>query len=187
MSSSSSSTSSPLSSGTSIASYCRVFVRLIVDVFHLEDKSSRAVTRSAALLARELYSQLLQEAHNLATAISGTNDFSGSGSVNGRSSSSTTDIPFAVALISSDEELLLATLQNQSTIDDPTTIARCREAVSIREQADKEGIFVAANLLIEERNKLKELPELFRNMTGNTNRDGDNGRIFHLNPVETLE
>ena len=187
MSSSSSSTSSPLSSGTSIASYCRVFVRLIVDVFHLEDKSSRAVTRSAALLARELYSQLLQEAHNLATALSGTNDFSGSGSVNGRSSSSTTDIPFAVALISSDEELLLATLQNQSTIDDPTTIARCREAVSIREQADKEGIFVAANLLIEERNKLKELPELFRNMTSNTNRDGDNGRIFHLNPVETLE
>ena len=187
MSSSSSSTSSPLSSGTSIASYCRVFVRLIVDVFHLEDKSSRAVTRSAALLARELYSQLLQEAHNLATAISGTNDFSGSGSVNGRSSSSTTDIPFAVALISSDEELLLATLQNQSTIDDPTTIARCREAVSIREQADKEGIFVAANLLVEERNKLKELPELFRNMTSNTNRDGDNGRIFHLNPVETLE
>jgi hypothetical protein len=187
--------SSSSSSGTSIASYCKVFVRLIVEVFHLEDKSSRAVTRSAALLARELYSQLLQEAQNLATAISGTNHFGGGGgggAVNGRSSSSTSDIPFAVALISSDEELLLATLQRQfaleveSTVDDPTTIARCREAVSIREQADTEGIFIAANLLIEERNKLNELPEIFRNMTSSTNRDG-NCRIFHLNPVETLE
>jgi len=227
--------SSSSSSATTVASYCNLFIRLIVEAFHL-DSASRAVTRSAALLGRELYTQLLRESQNLASSIAGNSAF-GAGGMTNTTATAATEIPFAVALMSSDEELLLATLQKQlglfetgsttihsinnnnsnndysadddnsstgttvivDVLDDPTTIARCREALSIREQAEKEGIFVAACMVIEERKKINELPELFRNMTTTTstnssNSDGSNcgtstspNRIFHLSPVETLE
>ena len=192
------SSSSSSSTATVISAYCKVFIRLIVEAFHL-DGSSRAVTRSAAFLARELYTQLLRETESLETAINtghnnnafGGNDVGGGGyktMTTAKKPAIITDIPFAVALVQSkDEELLFANLRNQyidtdtSIVDDPTTIMRCKEAVSIRELAMKRGIYTAARLLIEERKT--NLPEIVQNIT----KCSGGVKLFHLDPIKTLE
>jgi hypothetical protein len=134
-----------VSKPSTVAPHCRLFVRLIIDVLRLD--SSRTVCRAAALLARECYGCLLREQNELAEAVDDPNHHGGA------------PLPLAVALLSSDEELLFSTLRNHALsrgddserrVDDPATAVRCQEAISLREQADEAGIFTAARLVLSQ-------------------------------------
>lgn len=173
-----------------MSAYCSVLVRLAVDALRLDP--SRAVSRAAALLSRELYSCLLREAHGLAAAISEA--------AVGRGTDDVAPIPFAVAMLYSNEEgTLLATLRQQaaesrgadvaagrSRPTDPTTTVRCQEAISLRCQAEESGIFLAAQLVRAEQIKLQELPGMLTVTPSETKR-GKASRLLRLDPLETLE
>ena len=118
---------------SSLVPYCKLLVRLAIDTLTLD--SSRIVCRSIALLVRELYSCLLSEFDT----------------------QTETSIPFTVAFISSDEELLFVTIQayatgiatkSKGTFNDTATSARCKEAIILREQAEEAGFLSAARLFV---------------------------------------
>jgi hypothetical protein len=105
-------------------------------------------------------------------------------------------LPFSVALVESDEAALSATLRtfafgtnistNAEIVTDSTVVARCKEALSLREKAEEAGVFLAAKLVLEERHQLEELPALFRGL-GNTSEGGSGeSKAVRLNPIETL-
>jgi len=158
--------------------------RLVVDVLHLEDGESsssskspsfrttaRSLPRAAALLARELYARVLSEGRDLSEALEngGLTDPS-RGVV----------LPIASALAgSADEELLCAALATRAspggrstttktTTNDATVVARCKEALVLRERAALGGVFLAAGLVREEGRKLEELPALFRGLAASS-------------------
>jgi hypothetical protein len=146
---------------SSLAPHCRLLVRLAIDILRLD--SSRLVCRAASLLARELYGCLLREQDELAEAI----DDPQNRSVN--------PIPLAVALISSDEELLLSTLQNHASsrgdeserrIHDPATTVRCQEAIRLREQAEEAGVLTAARLVLSQ-GELNHIPNILTSFRQN--------------------
>eukprot|EP00536_Pseudo-nitzschia_multiseries_P006337 jgi/Psemu1/15003/gm1.15003_g len=178
------------SSSAILAPFLKAFVRLVVEALNL-DSGSRAVTRSAALLAREVYGKVLTEGWNLTEVVV-------SGGIADRSSFAA--IPFSVALMASgNEEVLCASLKKGSRdasfrnrVIDSTLMTRCREALDLREQAKEKGIFAAAGLVLEERRKLDEMPGIFRDMVSipadgesSTGADGENN-VFQINPIETL-
>mmetsp|Transcript_7470 Transcript_7470/g.14732 ORF Transcript_7470/g.14732 Transcript_7470/m.14732 type:complete len:452 (-) Transcript_7470:1929-3284(-) len=183
----------PESSSAVLAPFLEALVRLVVEAFHL-DSESRAMTRSAVLLAREIYAKVLSEGYDLAEVLANAG-------IADRSSFAA--ISFSVALVANGaEELLCATLKKgssdgRSRVTDPTLMTRCREALDLREQAEEKGIFTAAGLVLEERRKLGELPGIFRGMIsvpgdgdgdGEPRIDTDGGKnVFQLNPIETLE
>jgi hypothetical protein len=140
-----------------IAPNCRLFVRLVIDILRLD--TSRAVFRAASLLARELYGCLLREQEELAAIVD---------SVESKEQS---PLPLAVAMVSSDEELLVSVLQEYAThrnagIKDAATASRCEEALALRKQADDEGIFTAAHLVFSQRHS-NPVPSFLRAIHSN--------------------
>ena len=142
----------------------------------LLEQDSRMVQRSAALLARELYARAQREALDLADALGGI-------------ANRAVVVPISTALVESDEEALLATLTGfassantaRPVLFDSAVLARCREALELRNQADKAGVFVASKLVLEERRRLEEMPALLRSIT--TSAASQNGGESKTNPV----
>ncbi|VEU36861.1 unnamed protein product [Pseudo-nitzschia multistriata] len=175
------------SSSAAFAPFLKAIVRLVVDALQLQSHS-RAVTRSAALLAREVYAKVLSEGWDLSNALA-------AGGVVDRSSCAV--IPVSVALVASGEEEVLCAILKKGSSDsiskatDPTLVSRCREALDLRVQAEETGIFTAAILVLEEDKKLGELPGIFRELisVGGESSLGIDGEknIFQLNPIEMLE
>lgn len=165
-----------------VAPYVGTLTRLVIEALHLEGRS-RIVQRSAALLARELYARVLREALDLSDALGDIEDLSAKAVA-----------PISIALVESDEETLSAALRaygsgkstpNETTIvADSTVVARCKEAIGMRDEADQKGVFLASKLVLEERHKLEELPALFRGL-GSTSEGSETNAIM-LNPIETL-
>lgn len=126
-----------------VSPYCGFLVRLVIDALTLD--SSRAVCRSVALLARELYSCLLRELEEAMEFATST------------TSETATPMPLTVALVSCDEEMLLSTLKMHASgmrgssmkkVDDPATSIRCSEAISLRRQAEESGFLAASRLAV---------------------------------------
>ena len=149
---------------SSVAPHCDLLLRLVIDVLRLD--SSRTVCRAASLLARELYASVIREQDELAEALNGPQD------------QSVNPLPVAVALISSDEDLLLSSLQNHASsrgdeserrVHDPTTTVRCKEAIRLREQAEKTGILTAARLILSQ-GKLNHIPNILTSFRQNQSR-----------------
>jgi len=174
-----------LSEARAVVSNVGLLARMAIEALHLEG-GSRMVQRSAALLARELYSRILQEATELSESLVGIEDLS----------SRPVLLPFSVALVESDEAALSATLRtfasgtnlstNAAIVTDSTVVARCKEALSLREKAEEAGVFLAAKLVLKERHRLEELPALFRGL-GTTSEGGSGeSNAVRLNPIETL-
>jgi hypothetical protein len=142
-----------VSKPSTLAPHCKLLLRLVIDALRLDP--SRPVCRAASLLARELYGCLLREQDELAEAVD-------------RNETATALLPLAVALISSsDEELLVSTLQNHASLNgsesdrrvtDPAASARCREALQLREQAGEAGILTAARVVITQGERLVSVP-----------------------------
>jgi len=137
----------------SIATYVPNLVQLGVNAVRLE--SSRPVRRAAALLCRDLYNCALREVEN--TQEGGNPALS-----------------FLVELVSSDELSLQRALQrcisgkdvdqntsegtkvaikNKIRLFDPATVARCQEALDIRETINQSGNLSVAEVLSKTRKK----------------------------------
>ena len=138
-----------------MAPYCALLVRLCVDALRLE--TSRPVTRAASLLAREIYGSLVYEQQDVVEALQDS-----------QHSRSDIRIPMAVALVNSDEALLVAVLKyvvagvgenKKRRLYDPATEVRCKEALQLREQVEKGGIMAAARLIVLDRD---QSPQIFR-------------------------
>ncbi|KAL3906923.1 MAG: hypothetical protein SGARI_003779 [Bacillariaceae sp.] len=80
-------------------------------------------------------------------------------------------IPFASALVSSDEDRLHASLQQYVTgniktatdrIQDEATLVRCEEGLRLRDEAEHQGFFVAARIVLDNQNVLDKLPAILR-------------------------
>jgi hypothetical protein len=132
-----------------IAPYCPVLVGLCNDALTLDH--SRLVRRSIALLARELYECVYREHHNQE------------------------GMKFILSFLSSGEAMLQATLlrciaaddldvnngnstvpsvQNKVRLFDTAVVARCQEAINIRNELEQ--IIAAGNVIIETRNREEE-------------------------------
>ena len=136
-----------------LVQHCPTLMELGKQVLRLD--ASRPMRRSAALLCREMYSVVMRE---FDSAKDENDSF----------------LSFAAALVSSDEEVLHATLKRCLSADDvdivggtddgtasrtavavkgkvrlvdPATMARCQEAMEIRSSIDEMGIWTAAKLL----------------------------------------
>ena len=169
------------SASQAVAPYVGTLTRLVIEALHLEGRS-RIVQRSAALLARELYARVLREAMDLSDALGDIEDLSASAVA-----------PISIALVESDEEALSATLRaigsgkstpNNESVADSTLVARCKEAIGLRDEADQKGVFLASKLVLEEHRKLEELPVLFRGLAKPS--EGNDSNAITLNPIETL-
>ena len=169
------------SASQAVAPYVGSLTRLAIEALHLEGRS-RIVQRSAARLARELYARVLREAIDLSDALGDIEDLSASAVA-----------PISIALVESDEEALSATLRaigsgksapNNESVADSTVVARCKEAIGLRDEADQKGVFLASKLVLEEHHKLKELPVLFQGLDRPS--EGNDANAITLNPIETL-
>ena len=169
----------------------RLLSRTATEALHLEGDGSRIVQRSAALLARELYARIVEEAADLIDALEEEED----------QRASPTLLPLSVALVEGDEESsLCATLRsmangershaNGTTVaTDPAVVARCSEALSLRTEAEQRGAFLASQLVLEERRALERLPSVVLRKLASTSMDGNSSDaigIKLLNPIETL-
>jgi hypothetical protein len=144
-----------------MAPFCDLLIRLVTNVLRLE--SSRPVTRAASLLAKELYSAVLREQEQMTQVMEDI------------LTRSTVSIAMTIAMVSSKEELLWTTLQQQVSasgvsinssndrrVYDPTTTVRCTEALDLREQAEQGGILAAARLSLSERRKMNASPRILQ-------------------------
>ena len=126
---------------STLVPYCEFLVRLAIDALLLE--SSRTVCRAVSLLVRELYGCLLSELDAMTAHIS--NRIIGEGE---------SSAPFAVALVSSEEDLLYITIQDfasgSRSTNDAATSARCKEAIMFREQAEDAGLLSAARISLSQ-------------------------------------
>jgi hypothetical protein len=145
------------------ARYCTLLISCCIEMIVLEQ--SRPVRRAGALLARELYDAVVREQ----TCVSSSSSLCGA------------DIPMAVAMVESREDVLGKVLERCLNADDlnllgeererffdPATAARCQEALTLRSVAVSGGIFAAGRLFLEER-RLNENPIariLQQSMTG---------------------
>lgn len=146
-----------------IAPTCKFLVQLINDTLVLE--TSRSVCRAIATLARELYESALKELEEVLASLE-TKEVQ---MVNTRVS-----IPFTVALISSDEEVLRSSLvaksiggTSQHKLGDPGTAARCKEALAFRQQAEESGLFSCAQCIGSLGLSNREYTHLFRVVKSN--------------------
>uniref|UniRef100_A0A7S0GGL5 RNA polymerase II assembly factor Rtp1 C-terminal domain-containing protein n=1 Tax=Proboscia inermis TaxID=420281 RepID=A0A7S0GGL5_9STRA len=119
-------------------------IKLCIECLRLD--KNRPVRRGAALLAREIYNVVLRDAHQITE--------------NRAAAANKSSLPLmAMELCSSsntyNDTLLFATLKNcvsgndyaNSNYCDPATLARCQEALTIREFCVDEGFFMVANLV----------------------------------------
>ena len=154
-----------------IASHCRLTVRLAIDILRLD--KSRVVRRSASLLGRELFGCLLREREELAKTMYNA------------VLNSVPPLPFAVAMIRSDLELLISVLGNITShqgdgINDSATTSRCEEALALYKEAVEDGIVSAAELVRREGESSNNVPTFLRGMTSN------NSNVMEINKIETL-
>ena len=152
-------------SPTVVARYCPVLIGCCIATLRLD--ATRPVRRSGAALARELYAALIREQESLLDA---------------GSSLDASDVSMAVAMIESREDVLGAVLQRcvdamdlddikakgMQRIYDPATVARCQEAIDLRHDAERGGIFVAGKLAWEsKRRDLAPVARLLRETNEN--------------------
>lgn len=118
---------------SSVAPFCHVLVKLVIDAMQLDD--SRPVHRAAATLARELYICIENEVSS--------ND------------NSPTTASLAVAMACSQERLLYSIIQSYASVGyatsngkkryiDAATQSRCAEAVETRDNLESLSVFGAA-------------------------------------------
>ena len=164
-----------MSQPSTLAPFCRMAVRLVVDILNLE--KSRAVRRSASFLARELFGCLLREHEELADMVDSP-----------KASLGSSPLPFAAAMIRSDQEILVSILekivahqQAENKVNDSATASRCKEALALRQEAEEEGIFAAAHLLMQ-REEHSNVPRLLSSITS----QHAVGSFVEINAVETL-
>ena len=138
----------------SVRSYTFILVKLGLNALRLDH--SRAVRRSAAFLCRELYSCALRELGD---------EFETPNSVNAA---------FTISLLKSDEKLLLTSLKRcisgddvdritssggsssvkgKTRLYDPATVARCKEALNIRDVLSESGLLGLIELHINSNNE----------------------------------
>mmetsp|Transcript_22346 Transcript_22346/g.55265 ORF Transcript_22346/g.55265 Transcript_22346/m.55265 type:complete len:1228 (-) Transcript_22346:823-4506(-) len=143
-----------------IASNCAFLVRLINDTLVLE--TSRSVCRAIATLARALYESALRELEEVLAA---------SETASAQMVTTRASIPFTVALVSSDEEVLQSSLVGKSTggltisqhtLSDPATSARCKEALAFRQQAEENGLFASARFVLSQDLANRDYPQVLR-------------------------
>ncbi|KAL3939682.1 MAG: hypothetical protein SGBAC_005627 [Bacillariaceae sp.] len=143
-----------------IASNCPLLVRLVNDTLVLE--TSRSVCRAITALARELYESALRELEEVLVALETTS----AQLVTTRAS-----IPFTVALVSSNEEVLHSNLvakynggltSSQHKLSDPATSARCKEALAFRQQAEETELLSCARLLVSQDLANRNYPQVLR-------------------------
>jgi len=117
---------------------------------------SRPVRRAGALLSRSLYAALVREKDGLVAS----------------ASSSGAHVSYASAMVSAQEDTLAAALERCVKVDDlgdlgeekrrqydPASIARCREALALRREAEEGGILALAGLAREsERREHRDNP-----------------------------
>ncbi|CAJ1937163.1 unnamed protein product [Cylindrotheca closterium] len=148
-----------------IALDCAFLVRLINDTLVLE--TSRSVCRAIATLALALYESALRELEEVLAAL----ETASAQMVTTRAS-----IPFTVALISSDEEVLHSNLAakstgglavSQQTLNDPATSARCKEALILRQQAEETGLFSCARIALSQDLSNRDYPQMLRVLKAN--------------------
>ena len=153
------------SSPQAIAPTCKFLVRLINDALALEP--SRSVCRAVTTLARELYELALRELDEVLASLA---------AVSTPMVSTRASIPFTVALISSDEEVLRSGLvakstfgrtTGQHTLDDPATSARCKEALTFRQRAEDSGLFFCAKYVFAQGLSALDYPQLLRIVKAN--------------------
>jgi hypothetical protein len=131
-----------------LARHCHLLVGGCLDALRLD--ASRPVRRSGALLARELYAAVLREHERLDSPARGAGSWGG-------------PIPLTIALVEAGEEALAAALERCLGLDDlddlgddrprfadPAAAARCREALSVRSEAEDGGMLAAGRLLVRE-------------------------------------
>jgi hypothetical protein len=163
----------------SIAPHLHDLVRLIIDALRFDH--SRSVSRAAALLAVAVYSNVVEESDAILCSLSH----------NGRPSASAVAIPFSLALVKSDEAMLVTSLETyESTrvrLNDEATAARCREALKLRLQAAETGILLTAQLMANEEEKAGYIPSLLASMLGSNDSAPSSSKIVELDPVKVLE
>jgi Required for nuclear transport of RNA pol II C-terminus 1 len=128
------------------ARYASHLVDCCIDMLRLE--ASRPVRRAGAALSRALYGALLREQEELSEAISSSKPF---------------DVRFSRAVVKSRETLLYSVLQGivapvDGTPEDTATVARCREAIQLREEVSEGGILLAGKVALESQQQLEENP-----------------------------
>ncbi|KAG7370077.1 nuclear transport of RNA pol II C-terminus 1 domain containing protein [Nitzschia inconspicua] len=172
------------SSPSVVAPYCHEFVPLCIDALQLD--TSRLVTRAAALLARELYSCLLREAEDFVSFLESQDSMG--------SSESAVSIPLAKATSSAREDRLNTAMKvyirgvdatSRNHITDVTTNARCMEAINLRTEAEKLGIFVAAEIMSVEECVMAKLPKILQLRRKGATETASN--VIQINPRDILE
>ena len=138
------------------------FTRFILDasVNALRLDTSRPVRRAGAYVARQLYSALLREE----AALNPDN----------------ADLSYAISLADGGEEMLRAILLRCCTAEDlndlgeamhraydPATVARCKEALDLRQQAEDSGLLLAGKLAAETQRQQSRNPVV--RLLGNKN------------------
>ncbi|GKZ00590.1 hypothetical protein MPSEU_001011200 [Mayamaea pseudoterrestris] len=131
----------------SVARYSDALILCAIDIIRLDNE--RFSRRSGALLARELYNTLLRE-HAIADGYE-----------------------FALQFVQGKEEDLAVMLKrciggqdledlepSRQRLFDPATVARCKEAIALRNQAQDEGIFIAAYTAAEITRRDAAIPAL---------------------------
>jgi hypothetical protein len=141
-----------------VAPHCRFLARLAIDALTLD--SSRAVCRSVALLAREIYGCVLRELEEAMDAVNTSTN-----------TQTETVMPLTVALVSCDEEMLFSTLQAHASsvgdasrrrVDDPATSTRCSEAINLRRQAEESGFLAASRLVLSQGSMANGIPDFLK-------------------------
>jgi hypothetical protein len=161
-----------------IAKHCAVVVECAKLSLQLE--ASRPVRRSGALLASVLYSALLREIER--------HDSSAM-------SKQQVHCPFALAMVSGGEESLASILsriekggdltdlhEDKGRQYDPATVARCKEALAAREEAESSGIlaFVRLSYLSQE-----ETPSILRIVGNSGARRSDGAPLISMEKEDT--
>jgi Required for nuclear transport of RNA pol II C-terminus 1 len=128
------------------ARYSAHLVDCCIDMLRLE--ASRPVRRAGAALSRELYGALVREQIDLMEAISSSKPF---------------DVRLSRSMVEGRETVLHSVLQGivsqgDGSLEDPATMARCREALQLREDASEGGILLAGKISLESQQQCEEHP-----------------------------
>ena len=144
--------------------YCAELVRLANTLLYLE--TSRPVRRSASLLCSAIYRCVIQEMEDAIETESWQQ--------------LCTDTSFVVSLVRCGEKSLRESIEScidgyrtDTKVHDPATIARCKEALAIRSEADDLGIFDAAALYIAavDKDRLDPITQIIRTRLVNDEKD----------------
>ena len=117
------------------APFCAGLMDCVINCLTFE--SVRPVRRSAALLAYSLYAAVVGEMETLHDSVS---------------MGASNKCPLTMAMMEAGEEVLYRVLCRRRKNDskrDPATVARCEEALSMREKAEQGGILAAGQIAVD--------------------------------------